>query len=78
MRRERRQPTASEWGRITSRRPVVHRIPKQRLSRRRHASKGGGGLLTSHAYRRTLDMSDPPPERNPSRDRRKASAKQRT
>jgi hypothetical protein len=25
MKRERRQPTRSEWGRITSRRPVVRR-----------------------------------------------------
>lgn len=38
MKRERRQPTRREWAAITSRRPVVRRIPKE--SRREKASAG--------------------------------------
>jgi hypothetical protein len=31
MKRERRQPTRSEWERITSRRPVVRKVAKRPL-----------------------------------------------
>jgi hypothetical protein len=31
VRRERRQPTRAEWERVTSRRPVVRRIPPRSL-----------------------------------------------
>ena len=33
MRRERRQPTRAEWAAITSRKPVVRRIPPDELRR---------------------------------------------
>jgi hypothetical protein len=49
MRRDYRQPTRSEWERITSTRPVVRRVvlPRTNLTSHRderlNAPKGGGG-----------------------------------
>jgi hypothetical protein len=38
--KERRQPTRAEWERITSRRLVVRRIPKDALRRARRLARG--------------------------------------
>jgi hypothetical protein len=63
VRRENLKPTRTEWGRITSRRPVMRRIPKpepdEEKLERIAAEELEGRLKDEEAFRRSVGNSDP-------------------